>query len=152
MPALRDGVGCLALTQASLTPPGSFSLGYYVNSPSGLYVDAFVGKSIFHTARRAVYIIAQAEAPRRGKRSLGKRQTTHPVPEGRHKPIPLACVFALNFLESLFNFQMFLPPLYLSPPSPCVLCDLCGRKKICGRKKLRGLMLETAPEEPPSCR
>ncbi len=38
----------------------------------------------------SVHVIAQAEAPRRGKRSLGKRQTTHPVPEGRHKPIPLA--------------------------------------------------------------
>ncbi len=34
-----------------------------------------------------VHVIAQAEAPRRGKRSLGKRQPTHTAPEGRHKLI-----------------------------------------------------------------
>ncbi len=37
-----------------------------------------------------VHVIAQVEAPRRGKQSLGNRQPTHTVPEGRHKPIALA--------------------------------------------------------------
>jgi len=30
------------LTQASLTPPGGFSLGYYVNRPSGLFATSVV--------------------------------------------------------------------------------------------------------------
>ncbi len=42
VPALRGGMYRLAVTQASLTPPGSFSLGYYVYRPSGLYVEDFV--------------------------------------------------------------------------------------------------------------
>ncbi len=44
------------------------------------------------------YIIAQAEAPRRGERSLGNCQPTHPVPEGRHKPIALTDDLALQQL------------------------------------------------------
>ncbi len=75
----------MVLSQASLTPPGSFSLGYYVNSPPGSVKSDF--QEVLHPARRDVHVIAQAEAPRRGKRSLGNRQPTHTVPEGRRKQI-----------------------------------------------------------------
>jgi len=71
-------------------PSGELQPGLLREQALRAVCRSFCIKITFHTARRAVYIIAQAEAPRRGKRSLGNRQPTHTVPEGRHKPIPLA--------------------------------------------------------------
>ncbi len=99
VPALRDGIVMWRYSQASLTPPGSFSLGYYVTSPPGSVKKRFSNKSFHVQPGGPVHVIAQAEAPRRGKRSLGNCQPTHTVPEGRHKTVSI-------FLQ--------------------LLCDLCG--------------------------